>query len=103
MMNQCRACKYFRPGIAAEDKPYDCAYFGNRAEVDFYEDCRFFKRIENPDEYIESFTACDDCIHQAQCSLIDVTNIYDELDHVFDLPGNVCIAESEDYCDEDSD
>lgn len=102
MMNQCRACKYFIVAYDGKTYGYDCEYFNNRAEIDFTTDCKFFKKLEDTENYVEYFTKCDECYYKSSCSLQDVTNIYDSHDHWYEDSDNSCLGDYE-IDDEDDD
>lgn len=98
MMNQCRACKHCIV-IKADEMftvdDFDCDFFPNRAEIDFYENCKFFEKIDKPEYYVESDLACDTCdFRKSNCECLDVTNIYDERDHYYDVKGNYCYMDN---------
>lgn len=96
MISQCRACKHLvvyklLNGIGIDE--LSCNYFSNRAEMDLYEYCNFFEKVDKQD-YVESNLCCDNCECSSMCDLIDVTNVYDECDHYYDIKGNYCFMDN---------
>ena len=102
MMSQCRACKYcivYKAEFELDPGDFGCKALINPGDIDFYSNCGLFEPIERKDDYVESDMACDVCIFNKKCNLINVTNIWDEFSHYYDVEDNYCYSDNGDFED----